>query len=143
MNLLKKILISVEILYHLKNKKKIIKNWTCWGKIFWIYKFIKRIISDNLIYKSKTKGRSPKHFSFYQNPLDLFISLRHFKYINPKEVLENKINFKSDTGEIKKTKFKIKTRRWSRCNIKCLKYFFIQEKKLLLFWTIFFFPIKS
>ena len=33
-------------------------------------------VPDNLIYKFKTKGRSPKDFSNYQNPIDLFMNLR-------------------------------------------------------------------
>ena len=61
----------------------------------------KRINHDNLIYKYKTEGRSPKEFRNYQNPIRLFKNLRDGN-TNPKEVLKNQINFKSDQGEIKK-----------------------------------------
>ena len=61
----------------------------------------KRINSDNLIYKYKREGRSPKDFSVYQNVIDLFKNFIDGN-INPKEVLKNQINFKSDLNEIKK-----------------------------------------
>ena len=54
-----------------------------------------------MIYKYKTEGISPKDFNNYQNLIDLFINLRDSN-INPKEVLKNQINFKSDLGQIKK-----------------------------------------
>ena len=74
MKLLKRILISTKTAYHLKN---------------------------NLIYKCKTEGRSPKDVSVYQNPIDLFKNLRHGN-INPREVLKNQINLKWNLVEIKK-----------------------------------------
>ena len=43
---------------------------------------------------------SLKDFSNYQNLIDLFKDLRDGN-INPKEVVKNQINFKSDVGEIK------------------------------------------
>ena len=61
----------------------------------------KKINSENLIYKYKTIGISPKYFSSYQNPIKLFKDLRDGN-INPKEVLKDQRNFKSDLGEIKK-----------------------------------------
>ena len=67
----------------------------------------KKINSENLIYKYKTIGISPKYFSSYQNPIKLFKDLRDGN-INPKEVLKDQINFKSDLGEIKKLNQKIK-----------------------------------
>ena len=57
----------------------------------------KRINPNNFIYKDKTERISLKDFSNYQN----LIVLRDGN-INPKEVLKNQINFKSDLGEIKK-----------------------------------------
>ena len=60
----------------------------------------KKINSDNLIYKYKTKGISPKDFSNYQNPTELFKDLRDGN-INSKEVLKDQTNFKSDLGKIK------------------------------------------
>ena len=56
----------------------------------------KRINPDNLIYKYKTEGISPKDFKNYQNSVDLFKDGN----INPKEVLKSQINFQSDLGEI-------------------------------------------
>ena len=59
----------------------------------------KRINPNNLIYKYKTEGRSPKDLRNYQNPITLFKNLRN-DYVNPKEVLKNQINSKSDLGEM-------------------------------------------
>ena len=59
----------------------------------------KRTDPDNLIYKYKTEQRSPKDFKNYQNPIDLFKHLRDGS-IDPKKVLKNQINFKSDLGKI-------------------------------------------
>ena len=58
-----------------------------------------------MIYKYKTAGRGPKDFNVYQNLTDLFKNLRDGN-INPKKVLKNQINFKSDLGEIKKGNLK-------------------------------------
>ena len=52
-------------------------------------------------YKYKTEVRSSKDFSNYQNLIDLFINLRDGN-VNPREVLKNQINFKSDLNKIKK-----------------------------------------
>ena len=54
-----------------------------------------------MIYKYKTEGISPKDFSNYQNPINLFINLRDGN-ANPRKVLKNQIDFKSYLGEIKK-----------------------------------------
>ena len=59
------------------------------------------------MYKYKTEGRSLKDFSNYQNQRDLFRNLRDGNG-NPREVLKNQTDFKSDLGEIKKRKSKIK-----------------------------------
>ena len=61
----------------------------------------KKINPDYLIYKYKTKRISPEDFGNFQNPIDLFKDLRDGN-INPKNVLKDQINFKSDLGEITK-----------------------------------------
>ena len=63
--------------------------------------FRKKINPDNLIYKYKTEGRSPKDFKNYQNLIDLFKSLRDGD-VNLREVLKNQNNFKSDRGKTRK-----------------------------------------
>ena len=63
--------------------------------------FRKKINPDNLIYKYKTEGRSPKDFKNYQNLMDLFKSLRDGN-VNPREVLKNQNNFKLDRGKTRK-----------------------------------------
>ena len=93
MNLLKRILISTEIVCYLKNKKVFNKVIEERSLNFRIKKT--RINPNNLIYKYKTDGRSSKDFSVYQNPINLIKDLRDGN-INPKEVLKNKINVKSD-----------------------------------------------
>ena len=70
-----------------------------------------------MIYKYRTEGRTPKGFSNYQNLIDLLINLNDDN-INPKEVLKNQLNFKSDLGGIKKSKSKIKNRKLNKCNTK-------------------------
>ena len=61
-----------------------------------------------MIYKYKTEQRSPKDFRNYQNPIDLF-KLKWDGSIDPKEILKNQINFKSDLGEIIKGNPKTKS----------------------------------
>ena len=73
-------------------------------------KIEKRVNSDNLIYKYKSKGKIQKDFRNYQNLIELFKNLRDDN-INPKKVLKNQINFKSDLEEIKKRKSKLKIKR--------------------------------
>ena len=43
----------------------------------------KKINSNNLIYKYKNEGRSPKDIRYYQNPIDFFKSLRDGN-VNPR-----------------------------------------------------------
>ena len=43
-----------------------------------------------MIYKYKTEGISPKYFSNYQNPIELFKDLRDGN-IKPKEILKDQI----------------------------------------------------
>ena len=66
MSLLKKILISTEIVYHLKNIKNIF-NELVEERSSKFKNLEKRIDPDNLVYKYKTEGVSPKDFSNYQN----------------------------------------------------------------------------
>ena len=54
-----------------------------------------------MIYKYKTEEMNPKDFSVNKNPIHLFKNLRDGN-INPKEVLRNQINFKSDPVKQKK-----------------------------------------
>ena len=61
--LVKMILISTKIAYHLKNKKRYLMNLlNKRSSEFWDLE--KRINPDNLIYKYKTEGRSPKELVF-------------------------------------------------------------------------------
>ena len=95
---LKRFLISTEIVCHLMKKKKYLidlskKNLMNFRK--------EKINRNNLIYKYKTVRRGPKYFSDYQNLIDLFINSRDGN-VNSREVLKNKIDFKSDLGKIKK-----------------------------------------
>ena len=92
MNLFKRILISTEIAYHLKNKKKIFNELTK-ERSSELSNLEKKINPNNLINKYKTEGRSLKDLRNYQNPRNLFKDLRDGN-VNPKEVLRNQINFK-------------------------------------------------
>ena len=56
----------------------------------------------------KMEEMSRKCFRNYQNPIELFKDLTDGN-INPKEVLKDQINFKSDLGEIKKGNKKLKS----------------------------------
>ena len=69
----------------------------------------KRINPDNLIYKYKIEEMTPKGFRNSQNPIELFKDLRDGN-INPKEVLKDQINFKSDLCGIKKGDKKSKSK---------------------------------
>ena len=96
-NLLKRMLISTEIVH--QSKKKNIYELAQEGP----YEFRdleKRINPDNLIYNYKTESISLKDFRNYQNPIQLFKDLRDDN-IHPKEVLKDQINFKSDLCKIK------------------------------------------
>ena len=101
MKLLKKILISTKMVYHSRNKK----NELVEEKSYEFQNLKNTINPNDLIYKYKTERRSQKDFSNYQNPIDLFMNLRDGN-INPKEVLKNEVNFKSN-----------------KCNTKCSKDF--------------------
>ena len=62
-----------------------------------------------MIYKYKTEGISPKYFRNHQNLIELLKDLQDGN-INPKEVLKDQINSKSDLGEIKKGNKKSKSK---------------------------------
>ena len=64
---------------------------------------------DNLIYKYKNEGISPKVFKNYQNRIELFKYKRDGN-IKPNEILKDTINFKSDLSEIKKENPKSKSK---------------------------------
>ena len=83
MNLLKRILISTETVYHLKDKK--IFNELDEEKSYKFQNLKEKINPNNLIYKYKTEGRNPKDFSNYQNLIDLFRNLRDGN-VSPREV---------------------------------------------------------
>ena len=77
---------------------------------------------------------SPKEFSGYQNPIDLFKNLRDGN-INLKEVLQNKTNFKLDLAEIKKGNPNLKSKD-QRSVIQNFESFFDLREKLLIFLEI-------
>ena len=79
MKLFRKILILIETVYHLKNKKK--NYWTCWRKSYKFQNLKEKINPNNLLYKYNTEGRSPIY---------LFINSRDVN-INPREVLKFKL----------------------------------------------------
>ena len=83
MNLLKRILILTEIVYHMKNKK--IFNELIRKRLSEFDNLEKRINPNNLIYRYKTDGKSPKDFRNYQDSINLFKNLRDVK-VNPTEV---------------------------------------------------------
>ena len=97
-NLLEWILISTEIVYHLK---KIIFHKFVEKKSYEFQKTKENISPNNLIYKYKTEKRISKDFSNYQNLRDLFINLRDGN-VNQREVSKTEIDLKSDQGQIKK-----------------------------------------
>ena len=106
----------------MKNKKifnELIKDRS---SEFWNLK--KRINPDNLIYKKKTEGRSLKDFKNYQNPIKLFKDLRDDN-VNPKELLKNQINFKSNLNEIRKGNPNLKSEEQINVIQKMLKIFLI------------------
>ena len=62
-----------------------------------------------MICNYKTKGKSAKGFSDYQNRIDLFINLRDGN-VNLREPLRNQNYFKSDLGKIKRGNLKSKSK---------------------------------
>ena len=86
-----------------------------------------------MIYKYKTEGRSLEDFSDYQNPIDLLIDLRDGN-VNPREVLKNQIDFKSDLGEIKNANPNLKLK--DQISVQNVQHFFGLRKKFLIFLEI-------
>ena len=60
MNLLKRVLISKEIVYHLKNKKNYLRNLLKKELMNFSFFLKKKISPNNLVYEYITEGRSPK-----------------------------------------------------------------------------------
>ena len=67
-----------------------------------------RILKEKLILIIWYIGTKLKDFFNYQNPINLFINLRDGN-INPREVIKDQINFKSDLSKIKKGNVKSKS----------------------------------
>ena len=67
----------------LLEKQKKLFNELAEEKSFEFQNLIEKINPNNLIYRYKTEVISPKDFSDYQNPIDLFINLRDGN-INPR-----------------------------------------------------------
>ena len=128
---------NIEIVYYLKNKK--VFNELVEERSSEFKNLEKRINPDNLIYKYKTEGISPKDFRNYQNPIELFKDLKDDN-INPKEVLKDQINFKPDLREIKKGNKESKSEDQISV-IQNVRFFFIEEKKKLILLKIIIFPI--
>ena len=68
----------------------------------------KKIDPDHMVSMYKTEGKSPKDFRNYQNLIELFKDLKDGN-INPKELLKDQINLKSELGEIKRENQKSKS----------------------------------
>ena len=84
-----------------------------------------------MIYKYKTEGKRPKDFRNYQNLINLCKDLRDGK-INPKEILKDQTNFKSDLGGIKKSKPKLKPI-YQASVIQLAEKFFKLREKIFIF----------
>ena len=67
-----------------------------------------RILKEKLILIIWYIGTKLKDFFNNQNPINLFINLRDGN-INPREVIKDQINFKSDLSKIKKGNVKSKS----------------------------------
>ena len=96
-----------------------------------------------MIYKYKTEGRSLEDFSNYQNAIDLFINLRDGN-VNPREVLKNQINFKSDLGKVKKGNPKSKSEDELSVIQNVQNFFNLKEKiiKFFRYYSILLFEAK-
>ena len=125
-NLLEWVLISTEIVYHLK---RIIFNKFLEKKSYEFQKRKENISPDNLTYKYKTERRIPKDFSNYQNLRGLFINLRDGN-LNQREVSKTEINLKSDQGEIKKGSPKSKSEDGVSI-VQGVQYFFDLREKII------------
>ena len=85
-----------------------------------------------MIYRYKTEGLSSKEFSGYHNLIDLFINLRDGN-INPREVLKDQTNFKSDPGEIQKGNKKSKSKDQISVIRNVQNFFDLREKNINFF----------
>ena len=92
------------------------------------FRIQKKIILVISFISTKLKKLSKLSKKNYQNPIDLFIYLRDGK-INPKEVLRNQINFKSDLGEIKKGNPNLKSKDQIRV-MQNVEHFFDSREKI-------------
>ena len=97
-----------------------------------------KINPNNLIDKYKAEEISPKDFSNYQNPIDYFINLRDGN-INPKQVLKDQINFKSDIGKKKGNETSKSEDQISA--IQNVQIFFDLSEKIIDFFRYYFFAI--
>ena len=94
-----------------------------------------------MVYEFKTEG-SPKAFSNYQNPIDLFINFRDGN-VSPREVLKNQKEFKSDLGEIKKGNPKSKSKDQISIIQNVQNCFDLREKIINFFKRLICFGISS
>ena len=94
-----------------------------------------------MVYEFKTEG-SPKDFSNYQNPIDLFINFRDGN-VSPREVLRNQKEFKSDLGEIKKGNPKSKSKYQISVIQNVQNCFDLREKIINFFKRLICFGISS
>ena len=81
--------------------------------------FKEKINPDNLMYKYKTEGRSPKNFS------DRFIYNFQERWCKPKRSIRSRRSIKR--------KSKIKIKRPNKCYIKCSKFFWLKRKNYYFF----------
>ena len=100
----------------------------------------KRINPESLIYKYKTHCIGPKIFRNCQDPVKLFKDLTDGN-VNPKEVLKERINFKSDLSEIRKVNPKSKSKDQISVTQHVENFFNLREK-ILIFVKIFFCYLK-
>ena len=83
--------------------------------------------------KYNTEGRSLKDFPNYQNQIKLFKNLRDSN-INPKKVLKDQINLKSDLDKIRKGNSKSKSK--DQISVKQNADFFYLREKIIDFLEI-------
>ena len=93
-----------------------------------------------MIYKYKSHCISPKIFRNCQDPVKLFKDLTDGN-VNPKEVLKDWINFKSDLSKIKKGNPKSKSKDQISVTQNVENLFDLREKNLI-FIKIFFCYVK-
>ena len=80
-----------------------------------------------MVYKYKTKERSPKDFSNYQNPIYLFVSLEDCN-VNPREVLKIKLTLDQIYAKLKKINPKSKSEDQIRVIQNVQNFFDLREK---------------